>query len=294
MAFLYIVLGTLMWSLDTLIRYPLLAALPADTMVFIEHLFLFIYFVPLLFLYKFDFKKLSTKSLFSFFVIGVIGSAASTIAFTKAFSLINPSLVILLQKLQPFIAVGLSSLLLKEKIKPAFFICGLTSLLGVFLLSYSDIAPVFQGSIKSGVYLGYLLTLFAVIGWGASTVLGKSLSDSNFTESEIMAGRFIFGFLFLIVFCFSQNSLPQADITLEVYLKILAMVVISGLIGMYLFYKGLKKIPAHMAAMAELFFPLFAVTINWIFLGKSLHPIQIIGALILVGSSVLLQKIYKK
>ena len=35
MGFLFVILGTLMWSLDTLIRYPLLATLRPDTMVFV-------------------------------------------------------------------------------------------------------------------------------------------------------------------------------------------------------------------------------------------------------------------
>jgi drug/metabolite transporter (DMT)-like permease len=293
MGFLYIVVGALMWSLDTLIRYPLLSIVHADTMVFIEHLFLFAYFLPLLFLHKFDFKKLSAKSLTAFFVIGMIGSAASTLAFTKAFSLINPSLVILLQKLQPFIAVALSSIMLKEKITGRFFICGIPAFLGALMLSYSDIAPAFQFGIESGAVYGYLLTLFAVAGWSASTVFGKWLGSNNFSETEIMAGRFIFGFVLLLIYCATQDSLPRADISIEVYIKILIMVVLSGLIGMYFYYRGLKRLPAHIAAVAELFFPLTAVTINWIFLGKSLNSLQITGGIVLVASSLLLQRSQK-
>jgi drug/metabolite transporter (DMT)-like permease len=293
MGFFYIVLGTLMWSLDTLIRYPLLATVRPDTMVFIEHLFLFAYFVPLLFIHKFDFKKLSLKAGVSFFVIGVIGSAASTLAFTKAFSLVNPSLVILLQKLQPFVAVCLTSIRRKEKIGKSFFICGVPAFLGAFLISYSDIEPAFRSGADSGVFLGYALTLFAVAGWGASTTFGKWLSSNRFSESEIMAGRFIFGFLFLLIFCLNQKALPGSTVSLEAYIKILIMVIISGLIGMYFYYKGLKSVPAHIAAIAELFFPLTAVTINWIFLGKSLTGLQMLGALLLIGASLLLQRLHK-
>ncbi len=291
MGFLFIVLGTLMWSLDTLIRYPLLAVVTADTMVFVEHLFLFAYFLPLLFINKFDFKKIDTSAFLSFFVIGMVGSAAATLAFTKAFSLINPSLVILLQKLQPFVAILLSSLMLKERIHKSFYICALPAFLGAFLLSYNDIAPLFTGNLQAGVSLGYALTLVAVIGWGASTVFGKKLSTRGFTESEIMAGRFIFGFVLLAGYCSARGSLPSTSIDLEVYIKILVMVIISGLIGMYFYYKGLKTLPAHMAAVAELFFPLSAVTINWIFLGKTMDALQITGAIMLAGSSLLLQKI---
>jgi drug/metabolite transporter (DMT)-like permease len=140
------------------------------------------------------------------------------------------------------------------------------------------------------VVLGYLLTLLAVLGWGASTVFGKKLSSSGFSEYDIMSGRFIFGFIFLLIYCLQADSLPSSQITIEQYLKILLMVFISGLLGMYLYYKGLKQTTAHMSSIAELFFPFSAVTINWIFLGKALQPIQVVGALILILASILLQR----
>lgn len=288
MAFIFVILGTLMWSLDTLIRYPLMAHLQADTIVFIEHLFLTIYFTPLLFIHKFDFKKLSAKSVFAFCFIGMIGSAISTIAFTKAFSLINPSLVILLQKLQPLIAVSLSAILLNEKITKKFFIYAPIAFLGALLISYNDIAPALQ-SHESGPIWGYILTLIAVVGWGAATVFGKQLSH-DFSATEIMAGRFIFGFIFLLAFCGSQKTLPSSNISLDLYLKILGMVVISGLVGLYLYYRGLKNLPAHVTSIAEMFFPLSAITINWIFLGKSLEALQIVGGLIIIAASFFLQE----
>lgn len=296
MPFLYIALGTFMWSLDTLIRYPLLGSVRPDTMVFIEHSFLVLYFLPLLFINKFDFRKLNKSAILGFSVIGMLGSAASTLAFTKAFSLINPSLVILLQKLQPIVVISLSAVLLKEKISKNFLVFGALAFVGAFLISYPDMAPLLNSSLsdllnlQQGIVLGYALTLFAVIGWGASTVFGKKLSSSGFSEYDIMSGRFIFGFIFLLIFCAQAGTMPTTQITIEQYLKILLMVFISGLLGMYLYYKGLKQITAHMGSIAELFFPFSAVTINWIFLGKTLQPIQIVGALVLIAASILLQR----
>lgn len=290
MGLLFIILGTLMWSLDTLIRYPLLGVIKPDTLVLVEHFFLVVYLLPLLFINKFQFNKLKSHHLLPFFVIGVLGSAASTLAFTKAFSLINPSLVILLQKLQPIVAISLSSLILKEKISAGFVKYASLAFFGAFLVSYPDIEPLFKNTENNNVLIGYLLTLLAVIGWGASTVFGKQLSKQNFSETEIMSGRFLFGFLFLIIFSFSYGTLPNSSLNLEIYVKILIMVFISGLIGMYLYYKGLKKLTAHTTAIAELFFPLSAIIINWIFLNKTLVPIQFIGAFVLILSSILMQK----
>ncbi|AGH96053.1 DMT family transporter [Pseudobdellovibrio exovorus] len=295
MGFIFIILGTLMWSFDTLIRYPLLASLRPDTMVFLEHALLTIIFVPLLFKTKSFFRQMNVRHLTSFLVIGVMGSAVSTLAFTQAFALINPSLVILLQKLQPIVVILLSVFILKEKFSRRFFALSALALIGVFLISYPDISPLWMTTNSpifqtgSHALLGYGLTLLAVIGWGASTVFGKKLSTEGFNENEIMAGRFSLGFLFLLVFCLSQSSLPTTEISYDVYLKVAAMVLLSGLLGMSLYYRGLSRLPAHISAIAEMFFPLSAVMINWIFLGKALLPIQIAGAIVLTASSIGIQ-----
>lgn len=291
--FILIIIGTLMWSIDTLLRYPLLSQFESSTLVFIEHLILISIFIPVSLVQGFNFKKFTASSWISFFIIGVLGSAIGTIAFTQAFILLNPSLVILLQKLQPLIAISFSAWFLKEKISRRFLLYCFFALLGVFLLSWPDLAPVFSNEItlassQRAAFLGYGLTLVAVFSWGLSTVFGKYLGLQGFKENEILTGRFSFGFLALLFYCSSRNTLPSAMPPFDVSGKIILMVLLSGLLGMSFYYRGLRKIPAHIGAIAELFFPLSAVTINWIFLGKALLPIQIVGSLVLVGASVIL------
>ena len=285
-----------MWSIDTLIRYPLLGFIEPDTLVFIEHFFLTVIFIPVIFYKKINFKKVTAGSIVSFGVIGVIGSALSTLAFTKAFSLINPSLVILLQKLQPIVVIVFSMILLKERIKKSFYFFAALAIFGGALVSYPDLAPLFTNSAdqKPGVMIGYLLTLFAVFGWGISTLFGKKLALQGFSEIEIMSGRFGSGFIFLFFYGLANQSLAPATINVEILIKILGIVVISGLCGMYLYYKGLRLLTAHLGSIAELFFPLSAVLINWIFLGKTLEPIQIVGSSILIITSVAIQELKKQ
>jgi drug/metabolite transporter (DMT)-like permease len=277
MAFISIILGTFLWSIDTLIRYPLLGQLSAGVIVLLEHIFLVSLFIPLLFIYKFKISKIKTPNIWAFVIIGCLGSAASTLAFTQAFNLINPSVVILLQKLQPFVAISLSALILKEKLNKSFFMYAFIAFCGAFIISFPDLINLFNTESKNNELTGYALALFAVLGWGASTVYGKQLSKNNFSEYEIMAGRFIFGFIFLAVYSVLFVAKPVFDLSFDLYMKIFGMVLLSGLLGMYLYYKGLKKLSAHNASIAELFFPLSAVLVNWVFLGQALKPMQILG-----------------
>ena len=95
---LLVALACTLWSLDTLVRFPLVGkGVDPVVIVFYEHVILcVIFFLPYFFSFYQKIKNLNLKDAFSFFVIGALGSAVATVAFTQAFVDINPSLVILL------------------------------------------------------------------------------------------------------------------------------------------------------------------------------------------------------
>jgi drug/metabolite transporter (DMT)-like permease len=292
----FVILAGVLWAIDTLIRYPLLfSGVSAERIVFTEHLFLSLIFLPLLLK---DAKKIGAiklSTIFYFIVIGVCGSAIGTLAFTKAFMLINPSLVILLQKLQPVIAISLASILLGEKIKKEFLIWAVIALIGGLLISSTDIMPGLaqlnfsMALLSQKAIWGYTLALIAVVSWGASTVFGKKLSAQGYDEIQIMGGRFVLGLVFMIFYLYSRFGGLSLDWNMATYGKLLFMVLLSGIAGMYFYYKGLKLISARACALAEMFFPFSAVAINWVFLGAKLMPVQIVGGALIVISSAVIQ-----
>lgn len=290
----FIFIASLLWAVDTLIRYPLIfGGLSATKLVFSEHLILTLGFLPVIWRMAHSLKVISKRDLIHFGIIGGLGSALATLAFTKAFSLLNPSLVILLQKFQPLIAILLAYKVLKEPLKKEFIGWALLCLLGGILISYSDIVRGLyvlskgEDLLKGSALLGYALTFTAVFGWGASTVFGKELVNKGFKETEVMAGRFLAGFLFLLPALAGEDAplIKQGAI----WAKILMMVMLSGFLGMGAYYLGLKRIPARLAALAEMFFPFCAIGVNWIFLDAKLTFLQILGGFLLLAGSTVLQ-----
>lgn len=294
MGVFFIFLASCLWAADTLIRYPLIfGGLSATKIVFSEHVLLTLALLPILYSQRGIWKKVKKDDLISFALIGGLGSALATLTFTKAFSLINPSLVILLQKLQPLVAISLAHFVLSEPVKKEFLGWAFLCLLGGLLISGDDLAAgwtlMMKGEINFGgkSLSGYFLTLVAVFGWGSATVFGKKLSTKGFTEVQIMAGRFSIGLLFLIpaVLSETQPLIREGG----VWSKIIFMVFLSGLLGMGLYYHGLKRIPARLSALAEMFFPFCAIAVNWIFLDAKLTAYQIAGGLLLLMGSTVLQ-----
>ena len=284
-----------LWALDTLIRYPLIeSGISAFSIVFYEHLILTL--ISLTVFYKaFPTILKAKRSHWGYFlIVGGVGSALSTLAFTKAFTYLNPSLVILLQKFQPVIAISLARVVLKEKVERIFILWAMVCLAGALLISYEDILKVFYSDkslrellFHSDSLQGYMLVCFSVMGWGASTVFGKKLLYIGYQDEQILAGRFAFGFVCLLPFISMESSLLELGV--NEFSKISLMVLVSGLLAMYLYYHGLRKISARACSLTELFFPFMAVLVNWMFLGATLTGVQLLGGLLLIIGSVIIQ-----
>ena len=292
----FIFFACLLWAADTLIRYPLLfGGSSAQQIVLFEHLILV---AVLIVVFVFKRRKpnfISRQTLLPFIIIGIFGSALGTLAFTEAFYLANPTVVILLQKLQPLVAVTLACVLLKEQINPRFFLWLGLALLGSLLLIWPDLQALLS-SFKEGdlehnknALIGYGLALFAVISWGSATVFGKKLSTKGLDSVDLMAGRFSFGLLGMLPFALITPTLVTT-IEINILQKIAILALLSGVLGMYFYYQGLKRIPAHWATLAEMFFPVAAIFINWLFLNVAMTQIQLVGAITLIAASTMVQR----
>ncbi len=96
--------------------------------------------------------------------------------------------------------------------------------------------------------------------------------------------RFSVAFLFLIILNISQHSIPHlASVTGKDWLFLFIVAAASGVISLFIYYRGLKYTTASVATLAELGFPMAAVIINWIFIpGSQLLPMQLVGIAILL------------
>lgn len=280
------------WALDSLFRYPLLGqGISPVYIVWLEHLFLVLFLLPLVginFLNRM--KQISRNEVLAYIVIGFLGSGLATLAFTQAFSLMNPTLVILLQKLQPFVAHFFALWILKEKTPRFFLVYLLTALGGSILLTVPDFNFYLLQNISminDKTRLGLILTLISILFWGMSTVFGKYLSLKNHSTTETMYGRFLFGFIYLSLHLFFVRQQIQFKLSLPQIGSVFSLAALSGLLGMWLYYQGMKQLTARQVALGELFFPVAAVAINWFAFSITISLQQIAGAILLVGSSFL-------
>ena len=218
-------------------------------------------------------RKLSLKEWCAVLVIGIGGSALAAVAFTESFHYVNPSVSIVLQKIQPLIAITLAAWLLGEALHKNFWTWTAVALFGAYLVSFPDLVPqTYAGETFSPNLIGAALALTAAALWGASTVFGKYVLRSIAFQT-LTSLRFVIGFIFLALLNAAQHTYPSASsITGTDILFIVIVALTSGVFSLFLYYYGLQFTKASIATIAELGFPLAAVFVNAYFIPGNQSP----------------------
>lgn len=282
---LLIFIAAALWATDAPFRTLLTHEFSSNFIVLGEHIVAAFVAVPLLYLSWGELKKLSVREWGAVLFIALCGSALATIAFTQAFHYVNPSVAILLQKLQPLIAISLSALILKERLHTRFFMLAFGALVGAYLISFPELIPrVYAGEVFNPNIVGVSLALIAALFWAVSTVMGK-LVLRTIDFKLITSLRFSIALVLLAGITYATNSFPSAG-TFSTYdaLLIIIIALVSGVFSLLLYYRGLQTTPASVATLAELGFPVGAVVVNWFFIpGSALTFVQIAGIALLLA-----------
>ena len=316
-----------MRAFDAPVRYPLIlknftlavtnpsVANRSAFIVLIEHIIGSIIVLLLLFPRKAhkrivrEVKTFETRDWISFVLVS-LGSGLGLYFFMLALAFGNPTISILMQKSQPLITLGVAMIILNERPTKFYYIALFIAIFGIFLMIWESL-----GGSSTNEMLAALFSLIAAGFWGSNTVWGRILSDKveywNLTTLRYFGGTtslVIFNFLISAYTQTNFNILNEVIITFgtawsPINLSIemtgliaifLATIFTGGIIPLGMYYFGLRWSKASVGGLAELAFPILAIFINYIFLGFSLTPLQLIGAIILFGVVSIMSFVNKK
>jgi len=299
-----IIFTSLCWATDSLFRIGVLKVIDPLVLVFLEHSVLVVLTSWILYKERHQFKNLDRFGWVSAFVVGVGGSALALFLFTLSFKYMNPTVSILLQKLHPIFAIGSAAILLGEKIKRGTLFWGAIALLAGILLGFEELSHLnktmeefnfFGESIDPSLgFIGIFLSLCAALIWGVSTTCSRHLAV-NTGYLFPLSLRFSLAFVFLGIFVFTIHGPEFVGLQIKGLLagpglyNLLALAVISGLLGMIAYYYGLQTTKAQVATFLESLWPAFAVFINWFAYDLTLHWHQIVAGIILIAAIAKLQ-----
>jgi DME family drug/metabolite transporter len=277
---LLVAAGAALWGTDALFRRGLAQDLSAVEVVFWEHLVLAAIAVFLVLPRARALRGLTARDWIAIGIIGGGSSVAATVLFTEAFKHGDPTTPLLLQKLQPVFAAGAAYLLLRERLRPRYFL-----FLGAALVSSYLIAFAQPNDVTVERLLPAALGAGAALLWALGTVLGRHAGVK--VEPTQLAGlRFLFGLPVAVLLLALIGDGVQA--TAADAPALIALALVPGLAALLLYYRGLRRTPAATATLAELSFPVSALVLNALAFGTVPSGTQLLGAALLAGTVVAL------
>ncbi|NWG29715.1 MAG: EamA family transporter [Ignavibacteriaceae bacterium] len=282
---LFVIVAAGLWGVDGIVLRPALYSLPVPLVVFVESTIVATLLSPYFIRHLPTLKNLQKKDWLAFFLVALLGGAIGTMAITKALfyvNFVNLSVVILLQKLQPVFAITLAALFLKEKLAGQFFFWSALAIIGAYFMTFGLNLPDFTTGDKTTIAALFALT--AALAFSSSTVLSKrALRNVSFEMGTYL--RFLFSSIIMLVIVFSSREISNlSEITTNQIIIFLIIAFTTGGLAIFLYYYGLKRITASVAAICELAFPLTAVLLEYILRGNILDMVQWGGAVVLLLS----------
>ncbi|WP_028933250.1 DMT family transporter [Pseudonocardia spinosispora] len=271
-----IALAAALWGTDGLLRKPLSGQLSASTVVFWEHLIAVLVLLPWLPSALRAFREASWRQRGALLAIGAGASAVATAMFTEAMKLGDPITPLVLQKLQPVVALVAATLLLGERLRPGYWTFAVPALAGAWLMAFADPLDVHLRAVVAA-----LLAIGAAVLWAIGTVLGRLVSI-DMRSQDVMVLRFAIGLPASAVVLGWQGS--PVGITLDQLWPLIGLALIPGLLSLALYYVGLRSTAAARATVAELAFPATAAVIGVLALGGTLSATQWLGLVVIAGS----------
>lgn len=295
--------AAVLWASDAPFRAHLTQELSSSFIVLVEHGIDCLIAIPVLLVSWRTLKQLTMREWMAIVAIAVGGSAIASVLFTQSFHYVNPSVAIVLQKVQPLIAISFAALFLGERLHKRFWLWAVVALAGAYLITFPSLVPrTYEGEMFNPNVIGALLALGAAALWGASTVLGKyALRGTSF--HVLTSLRFVIAFIFLAVFALVQHSMPApGTMSGTDWLFLVAIAFTSGVFSLFLYYFGLQYTRASIATIAELGFPFAAVFVNAYLIPGAWQPGtyfglfagQWIGTLLLFAAMLMLSRVNRE
>ena len=271
-----IAVAAAMWGTDPIIRKTMSGTTSAATIVFGEHVILVLCTLPLLYPALRAVFRAGPRYVLAAVVVGAGASAVATILFTDAVirssDFISP---VVIQKVQPLVAIAAAAMLLGERPRPGF---------AWFFLPALAAQPHPLDPSATGWVVIAEATAAAVL-WALGTVLGRYLLR-ELEFQQVLSLRFFFGLIASAILLPIMGASAYSNAHDSVLILYLALV--TGLLSLTLYYYGLQRTPAVLSSLAELTYPAVLVIAGIYAYDQHLTWSQWVGVALIIGTVTLL------
>ena len=223
---------------------------------------------------KLTFYKYKTQSIF--LAVSGIAMGTSWIFLYEAYDEIGVSLASLAYYCGPVIVMILSPILFGEKLTKLKVCSFLVVLVGIFLVNGT--------AFENGVSVwGLACGLLSAVCYSLMVMFNKKANDITGLENSML--QLFVAFLTVAIFVGIKQGY-RMEIDTQSIIPILVLGLLNTGIGCYFYFSSIGKLPVQTVAICGYLEPLSAVVFSVIFLKETMLPIQIIGAVLIIGGAI--------
>jgi uncharacterized membrane protein len=167
--------------------------------------------------------------------------------------------------------------ILKEKVDNMYVYWGIWVVLSALLMFSVDLELMLSSEI---MFTDILIALSTMLIWGLCTVFGKMFLK-NHSSTMLVSLRWAFAFIFsTVILVMEGETLPMETILeTDMLMRFVFMGVVSGIISMAMYYKGLREVEAGKVSFIEISYAAFGMIFSAIYTFEGLTFFQLIGAI---------------
>ncbi len=217
------------------------------------------------------------KKQFVFLMVSGIAMGTSWMFLYEAYERIGVSIASLLYYCGPVIVMVLSPLLFNERLTVNKVLGFLAVVVGVVLIN----GNAFDGT---GYIFGIVCGLLSAVMYAFMVICNKKAKDIVGLENSTL--QLTIAFLTVAVFVGIKQGYAM-QIETNSILPILLLGVLNTGIGCYFYFSSIGKLKVQTVAIFGYLEPLSAVLFSVVFLKETMLPLQIIGAVLIIGGAMI-------
>jgi drug/metabolite transporter (DMT)-like permease len=281
--YIYILIGATLWGISTVVAKALFnVGLPPAQLVLIRLTLSTLILILLFLIYDRSRLFISLKDLPYFLILGFIAVAGMQFMYFYTISKIQVGPAVLMQYLSVFWVAGYAFLFQKEPVTFGKMSSLFLSLIGCYLVVGGYQINLLKLN-RDGIASGLLGSLF----FAFYTLYGEK-GLKKYDPWKLLLYGFGFGAIFFWILI-PPSKIIHAGYPVRFWLAFLYITIFSTLIPFGFYFKGIDRIRATRAGITSTLEPVVAGITAYLVLGEFLHPLQVLGGLIVIAAIFLLQ-----
>jgi RarD protein len=222
-------------------------------------------------------------------VLSGLGVGANWIFLFEAYKYTTVSIATLSYYCAPIFVTIMAPIILKEKISLIKFLCVCTAMIGMLCIVGTNKESIGEGY---NHFLGIIYGLTAAVGYASVILMNKFIKGLKGVETTVT--QLVFASILLLPYVMVTSGFDFSKMTGISWGYMIFLGVVHTGFAYALYFSSLKELKGQTIAVLSYIDPITAVLISALFLGEQLTMFQIIGGVLILGSTFISETQGKK